>query len=58
MNKKRKSNLGFDSISTLVDWAAEEIEKAGVESGERLRFRLSLEEVLLYARDQCHRDNQ
>lgn len=58
MNKKRKSNLGFDSISTLVDWAAEEIEKAGVESGERLRFRLSLEEVLLYARDQCTQESE
>lgn len=58
MNKKRKIRLDYESIGAMVDWAEGEIEKAGVESGQRLRFRLSLEEMLLYVRDHCTEEEE
>lgn len=47
-----KGNPDNESIGKVVARAEQEAEKAGVEGGTRLRFRLSLEEILLRCREQ------
>ena len=44
---KYNACLENDSINTLIALALKQLAKAGVEQGDRLRFSLSMEEILL-----------
>lgn len=56
MNKQWKIKLENEAIASLVEQAEKEAERCGAESGQCMLFRISLEEMLLYCRDQSGAD--
>ena len=49
-------SLNRTGINELMERSLKELEKAGVEGEERLRFQLSLEEILISCREHCGED--